>query len=130
MAGNEFELLVAGDYDPFLVHTGYSAIKPVLGNYNKRFKCDNRLKGLAISDDARVWRMTIHKEKGYNDICRYDTDNALILEYVDGNEEESRRLHSLREGDEVRVTLDEKKNTISDNPEPRDFVRAISTHRA
>ena len=38
------ELLVAGDYDPFLVHTGYSAIKPVLGNYNKRFKCDNRLK--------------------------------------------------------------------------------------
>ena len=61
--------------------------------------------------------MTIHKEKGYNDIFRYDTDNALILEYVDGNEEESRRLHSLREGDEVRVTLDEKKNTISDNPE-------------
>jgi hypothetical protein len=104
MAGATKEALLQKDYSGFLKFGPWSEIRHVIHSY-KRFR-GSRSKGLAISDDGKVMRLVI-SDIGYNDRFHMD-GHAIILTYVCGTPEETRRLHQLRKDDLVKVTLDQK----------------------
>ena len=92
------------DYSPFLTFGSWTEIKHVIEPY-KRFY-GGRQKSNAVSDDGKVLRIVL-RNSGYNDKFVRQHD-YVALEYVCGNGEETRRLHKLRVGDAVRVTIDQK----------------------
>ena len=97
--------LLEKKYEPFLCFGGWGDIQHIVRPF-KRF-IGGRLKSLAVSDDGRVLRFVI-SETGYNDEFKIDEDGAVVLRYVCGNAEETRRLHKLRHGDAMHITLDQK----------------------
>lgn len=98
------DALLQKDYRGFLRFGPWSEIRHVINSY-KRFR-GSRSKGLAISDDGKIMRLVI-SDIGYNDRFHMEGD-VIIMTYVCGTAEETRRLHQLRKGDLVKVTLDQK----------------------
>lgn len=103
--------LLQKNFDPFLRFGTWSEIKHVIPSY-KRFRCNDRSKGLAVSSDGKVLRLVI-SNSGYNDHFHMQ-GGALIITYVSGIAEETRRLQKLKQGDAVRVTLDQKAKVDAD----------------
>lgn len=100
--------LLRANYAPFMHFRAFSSIKHVVDS--KRFRSTTRQKGLAVSDDGRVFRMLIKKE-GYHD--RFiEEEGAVVLVYVCGLPEERRRQHLNHVGDAVTVVLDDKREDL------------------
>lgn len=98
------DALLRKDYEAILTFGSWSEIKHVLDPF-KRFY-GGRQKSNAVRDDGKVLRIVV-QNSGYNDKFLME-GNVLTLQYVCGNGEETRRLHKLRSGDNVRITIDQK----------------------
>lgn len=98
--------LVAGNYAPFLL-LDYPAAARKIGGASA-FRCASRSKGLAVSQDGRVFRMRLGGH-GYNDKFVLE-GGECVLSYVCGTMEEQRRQNLNRPGDAVLVNLRDERD--------------------
>ena len=96
--------LLASNYGPLLTH-GYDAVSRIAPP--AKFRVSFRSKGVAVSDDGKIFRMSV-SANGYQDRFVRGPDATVVLEYVCGLPEERRRQNLNSHGDAVTVILDDR----------------------